>query len=386
MKRPIWILMLAIELIVGITLYFNLRHLWSPAPEPPTAESVPNIQGAAVETIDENVSMAQASEVSSDPVEVTPVVFTLFSPLPVEAAPNNYSMSDALVDLGRHLFYDPRLSITQELSCNSCHPLDRYGATNLSVPLGHDGTPGTRNAQSVYNAALHISQFWDGRSPTIEEQAKGPITSEIEMGMLDGDYVVQVLRSIPGYRPLFHNAFPEQDDPVTFDNVAIALGAFERRLITPSRFDRFLQGDSSQLTEVEKRGLNTFVELGCPTCHTGSTVGGLFYKKLGEEIPYETNDLGRYLVTGMDADRQVFKVPSLRNVAHTAPYLHDGSIQSLEEMVILMARHQLGKSVTPQQISDVVSFLQSLSGEIPVQYIEPPTLPPNGADTPAPAR
>ena len=401
MKRPLWILLFAIELIVGILLYYNFRHIWSPAEKPANGDVtitsstspdnadvvldevlVPNIQGSMADTINEDVQVAQADGL----VEVTPVVFTLFSPLPDQVAPNGYNLTDSLTDLGRYLFYDPRLSVNQEISCNTCHPLSRYGADNLSVPLGHDGTPGKRNAQSVYNAALHISQFWDGRSPTVEAQAKGPITSDAEMGMLDGDYVVQVLKSIPGYRPLFREAFPEEEQPVTFDNVTIALGAFERRLITPSRFDRFLEGDQTQLTDVEKRGLNTFVALGCPTCHTGATVGGLFYKKLGEENPYETDDMGRYLVTGMDEDRYVFKVPSLRNVAYTAPYLHDGSIQTLEEMVILMAHHQLGKPVTPQQVSDIVSFLQSLSGEIPAQYIEPPSLPRSGVDTPAPQK
>lgn len=400
MNRPLRILVFAIYVVVLALIYYNFRHIWSPSTGPAVGDVAtvsrnsgnmdttagggdsPNIRGSMAGIVNEDVQLAQAD----GSVEVTPVVFTLFTPLPAAVAPDGYALTDSLVDLGRHLFYEPRLSVTQELSCNTCHPLSQYGADNLPVSLGHDGTPGKRNSPTVYNAALHISQFWDGRSPTIEEQAKGPITSEIEMGMLDEDYVVQVLRSIPGYRPLFRDAFPEQENPITFDNVAIALGAFQRGLLTPSRFDRFLEGDPTQLTDVEKSGLNTFIELGCPSCHTGTTVGGVFYKKLGQENAYETNDLGRYLVTGEEEDRYVFKVPSLRNVAHTAPYLHDGSIQTLEEMVLLMAHHQLDKPITPQQVSQIVAFLQSLSGEIPAEYIEPPSLPKSGVDTPAPKK
>jgi len=436
MKRSLIALVVAIEIIVGIVLYFNFQHVVGRQPEPPPADAPADAtpanptpaqpmpveraprerQSGMADRLDSTAQVAQATgetengaasgqtssttigptgrtesdtvsdtvNTDSESVDVPPVVYTLFTPLPQVAAPDEYTLSPDLIELGRMLFYEPRLSINQQMSCNTCHPLDKYGADNLPVSFGHDGTPGERNAQSVYNSALHIAQFWDGRSPTVEEQSKVPITSNAEMGMLDPTHVEAVLRSIPDYAPLFARAFPDQPEPITFDNVATAIGAFERSLITPARFDRFLAGDTSQLREQEVRGLRTFVELGCPNCHLGATVGGLLYKKLGEVVPYDTDDLGRFHVTGMEQDRYVFKVPSLRNVAHTAPYLHDGSVETLEEMVVLMARHQLGKSVTPQQVSDVVAFLHSLTGELPADRIAPPTLPPDGPNTPGP--
>ncbi|HRW08334.1 MAG TPA: cytochrome c peroxidase [Caldilineaceae bacterium] len=307
--------------------------------------------------------------------ELSPAVLSLFDPLPSEATPRNYQLSEELVRLGKALFYDPRLSVDQRQSCHTCHVLDRYGVDGLPVSIGHDGEPVKRNSPTVYNAALHIAQFWDGRAATVEDQAKAPILSSGEMGMLDPQQVESTLRSLPGYRPLFTAAFPGQEEPIIFENAAVAIAAFERRLLTPARFDRFLAGDYTQLTEQEQRGLATFAELGCPTCHVGVTVGGLLYKKLGEVEPYPIEDMGRYLVTGVESDRYVFKVPSLRNAAKTAPYLHNGSVATLEEMVVLMARHQLGKEVTDTQVADIVAFISSLTGEIPHEYIAPPPLP-----------
>jgi len=244
-----------------------------------------------------------------------------------------------------------------------------------------------RNAPTVYNVAFHIAQFWDGRSPTVEDQAKLPIVAMGEMQMETADRVEKTLRSIPGYVQLFNAAFPNQPNSVTYQNIGIAIGAFERRLVTPARLDKFLAGDRSQLNADEQRGLATFITLGCPTCHTGMTVGGQLYKKLGEKEPFPTNDLGRFNVTGLEEDRYVFKVPSLRNVAKTAPYMHDGKIQTLEEMVKIMARYQLGKQVTDAQVADIVTFLNSLTGELPPPtYIAQPVLPPNGPDTPGPQR
>jgi cytochrome c peroxidase len=215
----------------------------------------------------------------------------------------------------------------------------------------------------------------------MEEQAKGPIMSQAEMGMNSPAQVEAVLRSIPGYAPLFTAAFPGAPSPITFDNTARAIAAFERRLITPSRFDRFLAGDYTQLTAEEQQGLATFINVGCITCHVGVTVGGLMFRKLGEIEPYQTDDLGRFVVTGLETDRFVFKVQSLRNIARTAPYLHDGSIQTLEEMVHLMARHQLGKQLTEADVSAIVIFLNSLTGDLPADYIAPPPLPESGPET-----
>lgn len=382
MKRgPLIMVIVVIEVVVGLILFFNYRYLVDrlrPAPVPSTLETLPlgNAQVAA--------SPAQAVVLATPPpttpqgqllVAIPPAILSLFDVLPPEAPPLTYQLSDALITLGRVLYYEPRLSVNQTQSCNTCHPLDRYGMDSLPLSIGHNGAPVKRNAPTVYNAALHIAQFWDGRSPTVEEQAKGPILSSDEMGMLDAATVEATLRAIPGYAPLFAAAFPGDPNPITFDHVAQAIGAFERRLMTPSRFDRFLAGEYGQFTEQEQRGFATFVDLGCPNCHVGVTVGGLQFKKLGEKEPYPVEDEGRFAITNLEADRHVFKVPSLRNVARTAPYLHDGSIRTLEEMVPLMARYQLGKQVTPAQITDIVAFLNTLTGDIPIEYITPPPLP-----------
>ncbi len=313
--------------------------------------------------------------------ELSPALLSIFVPLPTEATPGNYPMSEALVQLGRLLFHDPRLSSSQQMSCATCHPLDRFGVDGLTVSMGRDNIPVKRNAQTVFNAALHIAQFWDGRSPSVEEQAKVPIVSTAEMGIDLPETVEAILGTIPGYAPLFANAFPKDPDPITYDNVGTAIGAFERRLLTPSRFDRFLAGDRNQLNEQEQRGLQTFIALGCANCHMGTTVGGLLFKKLGDFEAYPTSDLGRFEITQSEQDRYVFKVAGLRNVAKTAPYLHDGSIATLEEMVRIMARYQLGIPANEAQVADVVVFLNTLTGELPLQYIAVPPLPPSGPDT-----
>lgn len=374
MKRgPLIFMVLVVEIVIAVILWFNYQYLVDrlrPTPTEPALETLPtgNLQASA----------AQPSGITAQGqllVSMPPSIFALFTSLPTEVPPLTYQLSDELAALGRALFYDPRLSVNQVQSCHTCHPLNQYGMDALSVSRGHDGIPVKRNAPTVYNSALHIAQFWDGRSPTVEEQAKAPILTSGEMGMLDPAAVEATLRSIPGYAALFAAAFPNDPNPITFEHVAQAIGAFERRLLTPSRFDRFLDGDYGQLNEQEQRGFATFTEIGCVNCHVGVTVGGLQFKKLGEKEPYPTEDVGRFAVTGLEIDKYVFKVPSLRNVAQTAPYLHDGTIQTLEEMVPLMARYQLGKGVTPEQIADIVAFLHTLTGEIPIEYISLAGLP-----------
>jgi cytochrome c peroxidase len=215
----------------------------------------------------------------------------------------------------------------------------------------------------------------------VEAQAAGPLMAASEMGMRSAAQVEAVLRSIPGYASLFAAAFPDDPQPVTLAHVAQALGAFERRLTTPSRFDRFLAGDYAQLSVAEQQGLATFIKVGCVTCHSGVTVGGLMFRKLGEVEHYPTADLGRFEVTGQETDRYVFKVQSLRNIAQTGPYLHDGSIQTLEEMVRLMGRHQLGRQPNDDEVQAIVTFLHTLTGDLPHDYIAPPPLPENGPET-----
>ena len=411
--RPLIMIVVTLELVVGIALLYaygdylgiTTENLVDIGATQPTAEFIavdrtytpatftdetkPAVAAGAESANVELIAPAPApapAPLNESLVELLPVIQALFEPLPAEVPFEGLQSSEELVVLGRTLFYDPRLSANQQVSCNTCHLLDRYGVDNLPVSIGHDGKPGSRNAQSVYNSALHVSQFWDGRSPNVEEQSKVPITDANEMGMLESGAVEQILRTIPGYGKLFSDAFPNEPMPITFDNMAVAIGAFERQLLTPSRFDAFLRNDYSQLTEQEQRGLATFVNIGCSNCHQGVPVGGLLYKRLGEVEPYQTADQGRFDVTGQDSDRYVFKVPSLRNVAYTGPYLHDGSIQSLEEMVVLMAKHQLGKNVTSEQVTDIVTFLYALAGEIPAEMIAVPELPANGPNTPDPTQ
>jgi cytochrome c peroxidase len=253
--------------------------------------------------------------------------------------------------------------------------LDRYGVDNEPTSPGHDGTRGGRNSPTVYNAAIHKSQFWDGRAATVEEQAVGPILNPIEMGMASATDVVAKLQAIPGYPPLFAAAFPGQADPITLDNIGAEIAAFERGLVTPGPFDAYLAGDASALTAEQKKGLDTFIAVGCTTCHMGPALGGEQFQKLGLVEPYATADLGRMEVTKAEVDKHVFKVPSLRNVTETGPYFHDGSIASLDEAARLMAKHQLGRELTPEETADILAFLGALKGPLPTDYIAKPEMP-----------
>jgi len=293
--------------------------------------------------------------------------------------------SDELVDLGRMLYYENRISKNHDLSCNSCHMLDKYGVDNEPTSPGHKGVRGDRNSPTSYLAAMHLAQFWDGREPDVEAQAKGPVLNPVEMAMAGPEHVEKVLKSMPGYRKAFKAAFPDQDKPITYDNFAVAVGAFERGLVTRnSPFDKFLEGDTDALTAEQKEGLELFVSTGCTTCHSGPAMGGQMYQKLGLVHPYETEDEGRKKVTGNDADAKMFKVPSLRNIDKTGPYFHDGSIESLPEAIKLMAWHQLGKKLKPPEVKKIAAFLASTTGELPTDYIAKPELPESTDKTPSP--
>ncbi|HHQ13669.1 MAG TPA: cytochrome-c peroxidase [Chromatiales bacterium] len=309
----------------------------------------------------------------------------LFQPLPDAMTSDSNPMTPAKVELGRMLYYDMRLSKNHDVACNSCHLLDQYGVDGKPVSTGHRQQKGNRNAPTVYNAAGHFVQFWDGRAADVEEQAKGPVLNPVEMAMPDEASVVAVLKSIPGYVEAFSAAYPDEADPVTYDNMARAIGAFERGLVTPGRWDRFLAGDRSALTAAEQDGLATFMEVGCYTCHSGTYVGGMMLQKLGLMKPWpKDNDLGRYEVTGKEYDKFFFKVPSLRNVAETAPYFHDGSVKSLQQAVRLMGEYQLGKTLNDEQVDSIVTFLKSLTGTVPADYVAKPALPASGPNTPPP--
>jgi len=298
-------------------------------------------------------------------------------------------MSDAKITLGRQLFYEKRLSKNQDLSCNSCHDLAAYGVDRRSgsgkTSLGHRGQIGTRNTPSVYNAARQIAQFWDGRAVDVEEQAKGPIINPVEMAMPNAAAVVSVVKSIPGYLPLFRAAFPGVGDPITHDNVGIALGAFERKLSTRDRFDRYMSGDKDALSPDEVRGLFVFMNSGCPACHTGPGLGGELYRKLGELKVYPSSDPGRFAVTKKEMDRNVFKVPSLRNIDKTGPYFHDGSQATLLDAIRTMSEYQTANGkLSEDDVQSVATFLRALTGELPSEYIKEPATLPGSATTPKP--
>ncbi|WP_224247801.1 cytochrome-c peroxidase [Hyalangium gracile] len=293
--------------------------------------------------------------------------------------------TEAQITLGRMLFFDARLSKNHDVSCNSCHGLDTFGVDNKALSDGHRGQKGTRNSPTVYNAANHVAQFWDGRAPTLEVQAEGPLFNPVEMALPDDKRLLATLTSIPEYVKYFKQAFPGEKQPVTRATVTQAIAAFERQLNTPSRFDKFLAGEHDALTAQERRGLETFVTSGCTTCHNGPAVGGTSFQKLGliEEWPH-LEDKGRFDVTKAEEDRAKFRVPTLRNVEKTWPYMHDGAVQALPEMVRLMGKHQLGKNLSDGEVDDVVAFLKSLTGELPQQYITAPELPKSTPRTPKP--
>jgi cytochrome c peroxidase len=308
-----------------------------------------------------------------------------FAPLPDSAPSATNTLTSVKVGLGRMLYYDPRLSRGQDLSCNSCHPLDRYGADGQATSEGFRHAHGSRNSPTVYNAAGQVAQFWDGRAPDVEAQAKGPVLNPVEMAMPSEKAVVEVLQSIPDYARAFHRAFPDDPDPLTLDNMAKAIAAFERKLVTPSRWDKFLRGDDAALTAEEKAGFTAFVDAGCSTCHAGAYVGGNIYQKLGIAEPWpDTSDPGRFQVTKNEADRMVFKVPSLRNVARTAPYFHNGKVESIEQAVVAMAEHQLGKSLADAEVKVIAKWLDTLTGEVPRDLIAPPPLPKSTPQTTRP--
>jgi cytochrome c peroxidase len=308
----------------------------------------------------------------------------IFGVLPDEAVSQKNPVTDAKITLGRMLYFDARFSKAQQISCNTCHDLANAGVDGEPTSAGHRGQRGNRNSPTVYNAAFHVAQFWDGRAPDVEEQAKGPVLNPIEMGMPGEAQVLVVIRSIPGYAPLFRAAFPGDADPISYDNFARAIGAFERRLVTSDRFDAFLDGNDTALSDAEAEGLLAFMDTGCITCHMGPTVGGSQFQKLGLVEPYPTSDPGRYEVTRNEADRQVFKVPSLRNVEKTGPWFHDGSQTSLDDAIRAMARHQLGKQLDAAQVAAIHAFLTSLSGTADAAYVAAPELPPSGPNTPPP--
>lgn len=283
--------------------------------------------------------------------------------LPLPALP---VLSAERVALGELLFNDKRLSADQTLACASCHDLTRGGADGRPFSIGIGGAVGEINAPSVFNSGLSMAQFWDGRALTLEEQVAGPLHNPLEMGS-NWSQVLDRLAQDDALQTAFRRAYP---DGLTVNNLSNAIATFERSLQTPnSRFDRYLQGDQAALSPAEVEGYRRFRELGCSSCHQGALVGGNMYQKFGVLGDYFAGraitraDLGRFNVTQRDEDMHVFKVPSLRNVALTAPYFHDGSVATLEQAVLLMGRYQLGRELSELDAQAIAAFLKSLTGE-----------------------
>lgn len=325
-----------------------------------------------------------AAAVTAPSTDVDEARLAIFKPaLPTEFLNPANAFSEDKVTLGRMLYYDKRLSKNHDVSCNSCHDLITFGVDGKRVSLGHRKQSGTRNSPTVYNAAGHFTQFWDGRAKDVEEQAMGPVLNPVEMAAPAPAQVEACLQSIPQYVELFKKVYPADPQPITLAHAASAIAAFERRLVTPSRWDKYLGGDKSALNSEEKAGLNKFLSVGCPTCHMGTLMGGAMFQKAGLVKPWPSlTDKGRSVVTKSAADEMMFKVPSLRNVEKTAPYFHDGSVEKLEDAVRQMARHQLGQELSDPDINSIVAFLKTLTGTIPVDYIKQPELPPDGPKTP----
>ena len=301
--------------------------------------------------------------------------------------PKDNPTTPAKVELGKKLFFDPRLSSTGTVSCNSCHNVMEAGEDDRSVSVGVDGKKGGRSAPTVWNAAFLSVQFWDGRAKSLEEQAKGPMVNTVEMGMTDHASVIRRIAAIPGYKSEFAQVFGGSD-PVNIDNVAKAIAAYERTLVTPnSPFDRYQAGDKQALSAQAQRGMKLVSSLGCTTCHSGPVFAGPalpegqgFFMKF-PTIPgsdYEKkyglgDDLGRYTVTNADEDRNMWRVPQWRNIAVTAPYFHNGAVPTLDEALRVMAKTQLGRDLKPEEVNDLLGFLNGLTGEFPQQIM--PRLP-----------
>lgn len=293
---------------------------------------------------------------------------SLFQPI---SSVNMDEPDPAAVKLGKYLFFDTRLSGKGNISCNSCHNLKTYGVDNEQFSLGDEGLAGGRNSPTVFHAALHKMQFWDGRAVDVEEQAAGPILNPIEHNIKDTVELINRLKEVDIYPTMFQEAFKKENQPFTFQNVTRAIGAFERTLMPESRFDKYLEGDHSALSAQEKRGLNAFISTGCITCHSGVALGGQMLQKFGLYEDYwkltqsPDVDLGLFDLSENEAEKYFFKVPGLRNITHTGPYFHDGSVADLKQAVRIMGKLQRNVDLTEQQIDDITVFFASLSADIP---------------------
>jgi cytochrome c peroxidase len=305
----------------------------------------------------------------------------IVGPLPASMQSEQNLITPEKVNLGKMLFYESRISVDGTVSCSRCHPIALYGADGLRKSIGHNCKENPRNDPTVFNAASQISEHWIGNRTSVEDQAKQAVIGPPAFGMPSYESVEKVLRAYKEYETLFKAAFPSDQEPVTVDNLAKAIGAFERTLITPAPYDAFLKGTKDAMTTQQKKGLGIFIDQGCAGCHFSPYVGGQMYQKFGIFEAYEKYtksekvDDGRYAVTKNDGDKYVFKVPVLRNVAMTPPYFHDGSVDKLADAVWIMGKIQLGKDLSKDQVQDIVAFLHALTGKIPDEASTVPVLP-----------
>jgi len=310
-----------------------------------------------------------------------------FKPIPTATpAIQGKNFTPEKIVLGKMLYFEPRLSSSALISCNTCHNVGMGGADFQETSVGHHWQKGPRNAPTVLNSVFNIAQFWDGRAEDLKQQAKGPVQASVEMNNTP-EMAMKAIKSMPEYAVLFRKAFPEQSDPVTFDNMAEAIEAFEATLLTPrSSFDQFLEGRQDALTTAQKEGLKIFMDKGCVNCHGGINMGGEAYfpfglvERPGSEII--AGDTGRYKITKLKSDEYVFKAPSLRNIELTTPYFHSGKVWSLKEAVRIMGSAQLGDALTDAEVDNIIGFLKTATGIQP--KIEYPILPAPTEQTPKP--
>jgi len=341
-------------------------------------------------TVKRSTALLLASALLAAPVaadELREAAEGMFTPLPSTIpALNDNTVTPEKIDLGKALFFDPRLSASGVFSCASCHNLATGGDDNMETSVGHGWQKGPRNSPTVLNAVLNEAQFWDGRADDLAAQAKGPIQAGVEMANTPAQ-VEATLLSMPDYVEWFTAAFPGETAPVTFDNMAKAIEAFEATLITPAPFDAWLNGDDAALSDEAKAGMALFIEKGCSSCHSGVNVGGHGYypfgliEKPGSDI-LPPGDKGRFAVTETVDDEYVFRASPLRNIALTAPYFHSGKVWNLSVAVQIMAESQLGEELKPEETAQIVAFLESLTGTLPSVTL--PVLPAETAATPQP--
>ena len=311
----------------------------------------------------------------------------LFKPLPADASTPERPLTPERVALGRALFFETRVSVDGAVSCAKCHQPTLYGTDALPQSIGNHDKMVPRNAPTVFNTALQFVQHYGGNRKDVEEQAVKALVSPLAYGNVDYAAAETRLRAISAYRPMFEKAFPGEADPVNVENWGKAIGAYERVLLTPAPFDRYLAGDTNALNAQAKQGLDKFIWFGCAGCHNGVTVGGQMFQKFGltqdywaltgsKEIElFKGRDKGRFQDTKNESDAFIFKVQQLRNVAVTPPYFHDGSVAELKDAVRIMAKLQLGRDLSADEIADIVAFLESLTGEVPAEFANVPNLP-----------